>query len=287
MLRQLDEAVVIARQDRSDIKGRVTLGLAPTTAAALGMPLIRQLRARHPGIDLSIVSLHSGYLEEMARAGQLDVAIMFSHSAASEMTLEPLLEEELFVLVSADSDLVPRDKTSLSLNEIARMPLALPRAGHGLRRRVDLELDRAQLTVREPVAEIDSLLLLMQYVAEGAGVTIQPMSAMLVLEFPGRWRCLSISQTRMLRTNYLYALPPDKISTTASTVRAELKNITNDLVSSGIWRGVRLVNTESLDTGTDSIPKSIAEADTSGLIRFARRTREMPQHNRRRERAQV
>ena len=245
MLRQLDEAVFIARQDYSNVRGRVALGLAPTTVAVLGLPLMQHLRAKHPGFVLSVVALHSGYLEEMARAGQLDLAIMFSHNAAAEMVFEPLLDEELFVLIPDDSTLVARGKTSLTLSECAQLPLVLPRPAHGLRRRIDVEFERAQIVVREPVAEIDSLLLVMQYVALGGGATIQPLSAMRVLDPPERWRRVPIADARVVRTNYLYSLPLPKLSTSASIVRAELKHVARQLVASGTWQGVSLASAAS------------------------------------------
>lgn len=257
MLRQLDEAVLIARQEYSNVKGRVTLGLAPTTVAVLGLPLMRHLRAKHPGIVLSVVALHSGYMEGMARAGQLDVAVLFRQNAAGDMIFEPLLEEELFVIVPAHSRLVPRERTSLTLAEVAELPLVLPRPGHGLRRRIDVEFERAQLAMQEPVAEIDSLLLVMQYVAEGGGATIQPMSAMLVFDPPERWRCISVSDARVARTNYVYALPLQKLSATASIVRAELKQVTHELIDAGIWKGV--------DLAVTAIGQSSADPDGDDL----------------------
>ena len=244
MLRQLEEAVYIARQDYSNVKGRVTIGLAPTTVAILGLPLLKHLRDKHPGIVLSIVALHSGYLEGFAQAGQLDVAIIFRPNAASDMSFEPLLEEELFVILPATSTLVASSKRSLSLAEVARLPLVLPRPGHGLRRRIDLEFERAQVAIEHTVAEIDALQLVMQYVADGGGVTIQPMSAMLVADVPAKWRCLPVSDARMVRTNYLYALPLEKLAPSASIVRAEVKHLTRSLIEAGRWRGVAPVTNE-------------------------------------------
>jgi LysR family transcriptional regulator, regulatory protein for tcuABC len=251
MLRQLDEAVYIARQDYSNVKGRVTLGLAPTTVAVLGLPLLKHLRAKHPGIVLSIVGLHSGYLEGVAQAGQLDVAIIFRPNAASEMKFEPLLEEELFVILPSNSTLVAPSKRSLTVAEAARLPLVLPRPGHGLRRRIDLEFERAQVRIEQPVAEIDALQLVMQYVADGGGVTIQPMSALLVTGLPAQWRCLPISDARMVRTNYLYALPVEKLSASASIVRTEVKHLARDLIDKGVWRGVTPATAELALTGVE------------------------------------
>jgi LysR family transcriptional regulator, regulatory protein for tcuABC len=242
ILRQLDEAVLIARQDHSNVRGRVALGLAPSTSCILGLPLLRQLKQRYPGILLNIVVGLPGHLEERARQSQLDVAILFSKTAASELTYEPLLEEEVFVVVPKDSPLVPADKHSLTVAEVAALPLVLSSAHHNIRRKIMLELERARLEANL-VAEIDSLELVMRYVAEGGGATLQPAAATLAVGKPEQWRCLHISQASMIRPNYLYALPIQKLSPGACVVHAEVKQLVQQMVTSGAWRGVQLAST--------------------------------------------
>ena len=240
MLRQMDQAVAVARQETAAVSGRVALGLAPTTVCRLGLPLIQHLRAKYPGLLLNVVEGLSGHLEHMTRNGQLDLAVLFSKNAASELTVEPLLDEELFVILPAESLLVPRERVSLSLQEVAALPLILPSPGHGLRRRIALEFERTNLAL-DAVAEIDSLPLLMSCVARGMGATIKPMAAIHALgDTPGRWRCLSIADASMTRMNYLYALPPQKLSPCAAIVRDELRQVLHRLVQAGQWRGVEL-----------------------------------------------
>jgi LysR family tcuABC transcriptional regulator len=240
MLRQLDEAVLIARQEYSNVRGRATLGLAPSTASILGLPLLKEVKQRYPGIMLNVFSALPGHLEERARMGDLDVAVLFSKTAASEMVLEPLLDEEVMVILPADSQLVPAEKTSLTLREAAELPMVMTATSHNLRRRFMLELERAGLTPNI-VAEIDSLLLVMRYVAEGGGATIQTMAATAPMKPPSGWRWLPIVDAPMTRTNYIYSLPVQKLSASASIVRTELKALVRRLVEDGIWQGVRLI----------------------------------------------
>jgi LysR family tcuABC transcriptional regulator len=216
MLRQLDQAVSVARQETAVVSGRVTLGLAPTTVCQLGLPLLRR---KYPGVQLNVTEGRSGHLEHMTRLGQLDLAVLFSPKAAAELTVEPLLEEQLFVILPAESPLVPAQRLSLMLAEVAAPPLILPSPGHGLRRRIALEFERVNLPI-DPVAEIDSLPLLMHCVGEGVGATIKPMAAIHALgSTPERWRALRIADAAMTRTNYLYSLPPGKLSPCAALWR--------------------------------------------------------------------
>lgn len=257
MLRQLDQAVSVARQDTAALSGRVTLGLAPTTNSQLGLPLMRHLRHKLPGVMLTVVEGLSGHLEHMTRVGQLDLAILFGNKAAAELSVEPLLEEQLFVILPASSSLVPPDRASLTLAEVSALPLILPSPGHGLRRRISLEFDRANVEI-DAVAEIDSLPLLMHCLADGMGVTIKPMAAIHALDKPQHWRTLPISDADLSRTNYLYALPPEKLSPCAAVVRDELKQLVAGLVRSGQWKGVRMT-----DEGPAEATKPVAGAPTN------------------------
>lgn len=240
ILRQLDQAVSVARHEHANISGRVNLGMAPTTVCALGLPLVKHLSAKFPGIVLNVIEAMSGHLEHMTRLGELDLAVLFSQTAALDLGVEPLLEEDLFVILPCDSDMIATHRADITLHELAALPLILPSPGHGLRRRISLEFERANLTI-DPVAEIDSLPLLMHCVADGIGVTIKPMAAVYALQNrPELWRCLRISDAPMVRRNYLYTPSAEKMSQAAIVVREELKFVTQTLVENHTWQGIRL-----------------------------------------------
>jgi LysR family transcriptional regulator, regulatory protein for tcuABC len=240
VLRQLEDAVLVARQDYAQIQGKVTFGLAPSTSVMVGLTLLRHLKERYPGILLNIVVGQPGHLEERARQGQLDLAILFSTTAANELTHEPLLEEEVFVMLPMECDLVPPSAISLTLSQLAALPLVLSSTHHNIRRRVMLEFERAALEP-EVVAEIDSIELVMRYVAEGGGVTIQPMAAKAVYSPPGGWRCLPIEDVLIRRQVFLYSLPIQTLSTCGSVVKTEIKKVVSTLVQDGTWEGTQLL----------------------------------------------
>ncbi|HEY1608546.1 MAG TPA: LysR substrate-binding domain-containing protein [Paraburkholderia sp.] len=242
ILRQLDQAVSVARQEHANVSGRVSLGMAPTTVCALGLPLIKHVTAKYPGIVVNVIEAMSGHLEHMTRLGELDLAILFNATAALDLSMESLLEEELFLILPRDSKLVAQQREEITLHEVAKLPLILPSTGHGLRRRISLEFERANLQV-DAVAEIDSLPLLMHCVADGLGATLKPMAAVYSLHSDlEQWRCLRISDARMFRQNYLYALTPEKMSQAAAILRDELKHVAQTLVESNKWQGVRITS---------------------------------------------
>lgn len=241
MLRQLDQALSIARQGSGGVRGMVSVGLPSTTLAALGLPLVRRIRRSYPGILLNIVEGMSGHLSHMIRLGQLDIAVLFNSDVSSDLTSTALLDEELFVLLPASSSLVPHGRTTLTIQDTAALPLILPTASHGLRRRIAAEFEERNLTARI-VAEIDSLTLLMNCVADGMAATIKPLSA---LQLEGRrregWRALSVSNAKLSRRNYVYAIAPDRLSPAASAVVSEVRETAEELVASGAWPGISLI----------------------------------------------
>jgi LysR family transcriptional regulator, regulatory protein for tcuABC len=241
MLRQLDQAMSIARQESGAVHGMVSVGLPATTVLALGLPLVRRVRERYPSILLNVVEGMSGHLGQMMRLGQLDLAVLFSSNVAPDVSIDVLLEEELFVILPQGSRLVPSRQTSLTLAEAAALPLILPTGEHGLRRRIAAEFEQRNLTAHV-VAEIDSLSLLMNCVYDGIGATIKPMAAIVLESQRGRkWRALPISDARLIRRNYLYSLAPKRLSTAAAVVASELRETALELVESGAWSGVETV----------------------------------------------
>jgi LysR family tcuABC transcriptional regulator len=209
--------------------------------SALGLPLVRRIRERYPNILINVVEGMSGHLGQMMRMGQLDLAVLFSSDVAPDVAVEPLLEEELFLMLPKHSALVPARRASITIAEAAALPLILPTSSHGLRRRIAAEFEQRNL-IAQVVAEIDSLSLLMTCVYDGMAATIKPMAAIYLEGSRGRqWRALSISDARMSRRNYLYSLPPQRLSVAAAAVAAEVKQTALELMESGDWTGVQPV----------------------------------------------
>jgi len=242
MLRQLDQALSIARKESGAVHGMVSVGLPATTVSALGLPLVRRIRERYPSILLNVVEGMSGHLGQMMRMGQLDLAVLFASDVAPDMSVRALLEEELFVMLPRHSTLVAPRRASLTIAEAAALPLILPTGTHGLRRRIAAEFEQRSLQAHI-VAEIDSLSLLMNCVYHGMAATIKPMAAIYLEGERGRkWRALSVSDARMSRRNYLYCLPPERLSTAAAVVATELHATAIELMTSGVWTGVEPIS---------------------------------------------
>jgi len=236
VLRQFDQAMTIARSDHGEITGVVSIGLPATTVAAIGLPLIHRVRQSYPGISINVVEGMSGHLEHLIRQNQLDLAVLFARDLVADLTVEALMVEELFLILPASSDLFA-GRDTVTMKDAAKVPLILPTSDHGLRRRIEAEFESRALTP-QVVAEIDSLALLMSCVHDDIGGTIKPMGAIIQEQRRGReFRFLRFSDAQLYRSNYLYALQPDSISSAASAIATELRKTVDELVTSGEWDG--------------------------------------------------
>lgn len=241
LLRQLDHAVSIARSDSGAVQGMVSIGLPATTVATIGLQLVQRIRERYPGILLNVVEGMSGHIGHLMRQGQLDIAVLFSSDGSPDVHTEPLMVEELFLIVPKNSRLVPKGRDSITISEAADLPLILPTSYHGLRQRVSAEFEHRGLATNV-VAEIDSLALLMNCVYDGMGATIKPMGAVMQEGARGRkWRALSIVDARFRRRNFLCSMPLAQQTAPVAVVATELKESVRELIESGEWRGFEAI----------------------------------------------
>jgi LysR family tcuABC transcriptional regulator len=240
-LRHADEASRAAQQSR--LSGSVSVGLAPTTASVLGLPLMRTLRERYPDVRLHMVESLSGHLSTMLNARQLDLAVLFDTHPARRWSVTPLLEEKLFVIQARAHarDLPPK----VRLAQLKGLPLILPSGGHGLRSTLDAAFTRARVKPNVP-SEIDSLTMLMDAVHAGLGCTIQPWAALgRFADAQERFQLSEIADAQVRRLNSLCSLSDDELSPAALAVRVALSACARELVEAGRWGGARLSHQRS------------------------------------------
>jgi len=174
ILRQCDQAKVDMNAAGQGLLGAVSVGLAPGTAAArLALPLLRTVRARHPGVLLYLNETYGNTLSELVMNGRMDMAVLYGgQTAVHGLSFIPLLKEQLF-LVGSDQMVAPPEQVPLRM--IGELELFLPRPYNVVRRMVNEAFAAAGMTPRV-VAEIESASTLTAAIADGLGATILPES---------------------------------------------------------------------------------------------------------------
>ncbi len=238
VLRHADDAMAAAKQSR--LLGHVSLGLASSTATVLALPLLAALRERYPDVRVHLVEALSGELTAMLNARRLDLAVVFETESARRWSVQPLLEESLFLMARPDLPGLPAgsDGSRVRLRELAAVPLVLPTGSHGLRAVLGAAFAAARVAPRV-VLEVDGLSALMAAVQAGLAATIQPGSAALRLP-AGTLLQRPLAERSATRRSLLASLSDDELSPAALAVRVTLREVAQTLVRGDGWPGTRL-----------------------------------------------
>ena len=239
-LRHAEQAVRAAQQSR--LSGTVSVGLASTTAAVLGVPLMRAMRERYPDVRLHLVESMSGHLTSMLNARQLDLAVLFDTGVARRWSVMPLLEEKLYLMRPRLAGKADAADSTIMMAQLEGVPLILPTGAHGLRSTLDTAFAQASIKP-QLVAEVDSLTMLMDAVCAGLGCTVQPWAALgRVQNAALRLQWSEIADAQLQRSNALCSLSDDELSPAALATRVVLADCARTLVRSGQWAGTRLTH---------------------------------------------
>jgi LysR family nitrogen assimilation transcriptional regulator len=154
---QVERARFDLEQQRGAVSGRLVIGLPPSVARTLTGPLVRAFRERFPHASFGVVEGLSDHLLEWLAVGRVDFALVYSSTAASALELQPLREEQMY-LVAARTEW--RGERLIGpaggLAEVARAELVIPARPHSIRTLLDSALADAGLKARVAL-EIESV----------------------------------------------------------------------------------------------------------------------------------
>ena len=236
-LRQSENAIMAAHRGR--MSGYVTVGLPPTTATVLALPLINAMRERYPDIQLHLVEMLSGHLATQLNARQIDLAILFQLEGGKRWSVTPLLDEKLFVISSPLLPHAPRG-ACVQLADLGQLPLVMPSAQHGLRSTLMTAFERVGLAPNI-IMEVDGLAVLMNAVRAGHAATIQPGAAA-ALKGESGLSVVEISDTHAGRRNLLATLPDDELAPAALAARLVITDVARQLVIDHQWPGASWID---------------------------------------------
>jgi DNA-binding transcriptional LysR family regulator len=170
---ELDEIRASASDVEAPLTGQVAIGLPPTVADIISVPLVAAFGKAHPKAVLRLVSAYTGYLLDWLHRGEIDLAVLYDPRSARSLRSRPLLLENLFLIGPPEA----RFSTvrAISFKELAGKRLLLPSTRHGLRTIVERCAADAEITL-DVVVEADSYATLKDLVRHGHGWTILPLA---------------------------------------------------------------------------------------------------------------
>jgi LysR family nitrogen assimilation transcriptional regulator len=177
ILHQVERAHEELSRARSGLTGRVALGLPPSVARVLTVPLTRAFREKMPEAQMSISEGLTTAMQESLLNGRLDIALLYNMKATSGLEISHLVQEELW-LVQKRSPGLQEDPPPppIDLKDVAKLPLVIPSRPNAIRMHVESEM--AALGTRPQIAlEIDGVTAILDLVADGAGCAILSRNA--------------------------------------------------------------------------------------------------------------
>lgn len=235
ILRHVESAKRDAITAPNELSGRVSVGFPAVLAPLLSYELFVRVQTAHPQILLHVCDANSWLLRERLVNGRLDIAILYADQPERGITVEPLVLEELFY-VSADPDPSP-----IAIADTVQHPLLLGSPGSSSRRAVEEAFKKHGLTVT-PAAEIDTIVTIRHAVASGIGNAIMPWSGLYDGERAMGLNHRRLSDAKLVQPVALCFSEVGHRSPAIDAVALMLKSLVKELVDTGRWQGVSLIN---------------------------------------------
>jgi LysR family transcriptional regulator, nitrogen assimilation regulatory protein len=176
ILTQVGRARQELEDQRNGDSGHFTLGLPPTLGRSVTVPLVKAFDHRLPNARLATVEGLSAYIVEWLNLGRIDCALVYNAPGSPTLDLQPLLDEQLFLIAPLPARGTRKARRSVTLAELADYPLNIPSRPHAMRMSVESAL--AGVDVKIKVAhEIECIPAIVDLVRQGHGYAVLPLNA--------------------------------------------------------------------------------------------------------------
>ncbi|RZL94931.1 MAG: LysR family transcriptional regulator [Variovorax sp.] len=235
LLADAEQLELEIRGEAREPMGRVTIGSLPSITNPIVGRLFKQLRARHPGVQLKILEGSSGQVEEWLADARVDIAILYRYGSAQPEQEQALATVDSYLIGAAGDRLTKTAEVAFSA--LHELPFILPSAPNGLRTALDATARQEHITLA-PVIEADSLPLMRSTVAEAKLYTVLPIHAVWTEVQEGRLQAAKIVSPGVQRIVSMALARTKGPAKAVSAVASEIVSIVEDNARSGMWRAV-------------------------------------------------
>jgi LysR family nitrogen assimilation transcriptional regulator len=221
------------RGEAREPAGRVTIGSLPSITNPIVGRLFKQLRERHPGVQLKILEGSSGQVEEWLTDSRVDIAILYRYGKSAPDLEQALATVDSYLIGCAGDRLTAAAEVPFSA--LHELPFILPGAPNGLRTALDAIARQERITL-VPAIEADSLPLMRSTVAEARLYTVLPIHAVWNEVKEGRLQAAKIVSPEFQRIVSMTMARSKGPAKAVSVVASEIVSIVEDGARSGMWR---------------------------------------------------
>jgi LysR family nitrogen assimilation transcriptional regulator len=176
ILTQIGRARQELEEQRNGDSGHITLGLPPSLGRSVTVPLVKAFRQLLPNVRLATVEGLSTYVLEWLSIGRVDCALVYNATASPTTDLQPMLEDQLFLIAPPDRVAVRRVRKSIALAELGQYPLIIPSRPHAMRMSVENALAGVEQKI-QVAYEIESIPAIIELVHERLGFAVLTLNA--------------------------------------------------------------------------------------------------------------
>ena len=182
-------------ETRDAMVGHVTLGMPPSVARLLTVPLIKSFRNSFPKGSLAIAEALSVPVVERLIEGRVDIGLVYNPMPLPSVEIRPLQQQEIY-LISPESAGKDRHRKSVQLRELPRYPLIIPSRSNSNRMLIDAQL--AQLGLKPRIElEIDGIASILDLVHEGYGHALLPLTSLRGYTFGRKFIAIPIVRPKL------------------------------------------------------------------------------------------
>ncbi|OYO26464.1 LysR family transcriptional regulator [Janthinobacterium sp. PC23-8] len=213
--------------------GHIAIGLPPAVGLLIGEQLVRAFRDRWPRVSLHVREGLSTYLQEWVLDRRVDLAVVYNQPLLDSVDVQPLFSEPM-VLVGPARPEGGRDRVwrIAELGDVALILPALPHSNrlllekialqHGVRLRVDMEVDSVALTKK--------------LVAAGLGYTISTATAIQAETRAGTLIAHPIERPAIRSSVAITTLREQRANRLVSSMAQLLTETMHELITHSAWR---------------------------------------------------
>lgn len=232
LLADAEQLEMEIRGEAREPAGRVTIGSLPSITNPIVGRLFKDLRSKHPGIQLKILEGSSGQVEEWLADGRVDIAILYRYGKSAPESEQALATVDSYLIGVAGDRLT--SAAEVPFGALHELPFILPGAPNGLRTTLDAIARQERITL-VPVIEADSLPLMRSTVAEAHLYTVLPIHAVWNEVKDGRLQAAKIVSPELQRIVSMATARSKGPARGVSAVVAQIVSIVEDAARSGMW----------------------------------------------------
>jgi len=159
---------------RSTPSGHIVIGLPPTIARLLTVPVLKDFRSHFANATIGIMEGLSASIVEWLTAGRIDIGLVFNPAPSPAIEITPLYEEPMFLISVKDAGRRRRSH-AVPLRQLPRYPLIAPSRPNANRMRIETQL--AYFGLKPTIVlEVDGVATVLDAVREGYGYTVLPLT---------------------------------------------------------------------------------------------------------------